>query len=233
MKYNVVIKLAVVTGIAAISFSSVKASDQGAYAKLEPGVSFISGSKLKVSGSVNDPAGDLGLGALNLSGNAPANLKYNAGYGINGTVGYRFNDAIALELETGYQTNALDSIAGIGVTGVDLRQWSGFGNVVLSTKFGPSISGSVGGGYGFVNVNADLDVASYSDTVFAGQLKAGLAFEVAEAVSFVLGYRAQFVRSADLIQATAVLPSGGSISGRISTDSFVNHQITAGISIGF
>ena len=235
MKHHISAKFAAVTGLATLSLSSAQSSYQGAYGKLEPGVSFISGSKLKVSGRLQDPAGSLGLGPIDYSAGASASVKYNAGFGINGVLGYRFNETIALELESGYQTNQIDSVAGLGTSGLDLRQWSGFGNVVLGHKLSESVSGSIGAGLGFVNMSVDINGLSddFSNTAFAGQLKAGLTFEVAEAVSFVVGYRAQFVGGGELLNATATLPSGGSISAKLSASQYVNHQITAGIAIGF
>lgn len=235
MKQQIVSKLAVVIGATVISLSNLQAADPGPYAKLEPGVSFISGAKLKFSGRVNDTAGDLGLGSRDDSGAGSANVKCNAGFGINGLWGYRFNETIALELEGGYQTNQIDSVGGLGISGLDLRQWSGFANVVLSHKFAESFSGSVGAGLGGVDLHVDINGISndFSNTAFAGQLKAGLTVDVAESVSFVLGYRAQFVGGGDLLNVTATLPSGGNVSAKFSASQYVNHQITAGITIGF
>ena len=240
MKKSIAPKLAALAGVAALSVSSVNAADSGVYTKLEPGVSFISGSKLKVSGTLNDAAGDLGLGPIQSSGSASYSIKYNAGFGINGALGYRFNETIALELEGGYQINEFDSLAGISLSGLDLRQWSGFGNLVLGYKLGDALSASVGAGLGFVNVGLDipgaddLGLPDFSNTSFAGQLKANLTFQMQENVSFILGYRAQLVDSGlDILDATIALPSGGSAAAKISTSGHFNHQITAGISIGF
>jgi opacity protein-like surface antigen len=235
MKQQIVSKLAVVIGATVISLSNLQAADPGPYAKLEPGVSFISGAKLKFSGTVNDAAGDLGLGALNEAGQSSTSVKCNAGFGINGLWGYRFNETIALEIEGGYQTNQIDTVGGFGTSGLDLHQWSGFANLVLGHKFAESLSGSIGAGLGGVNLSVDINELSnhFSNTAFAGQLKAGLTVDVAEAVSFVVGYRAQFVGGGDLLNVTANLPSGGNVAAKFSASQYINHQITAGITIGF
>jgi opacity protein-like surface antigen len=144
--------------------------------------------------------------------------KWKTGFATNGAVGFNLNQNIGLELEGGYSINSLKSVDGVGAggTGIDLSSWSGFGNVVFKTNLGESVSLYLGGGPGFVHYTLDTGVlGSESDTLFAGQAKTGVSFKVVDHVSVDLSYRARFV---------------GSTEGASSS---VNHQITAGISIGF
>ncbi len=211
MKYNIT-KLATVAGIAALLGSSVAtASDQGVYTKLDAGVSFVSGM-------------DLSVPALPGAGSGP--VRFKAGFATNGIVGFNLNENFALELEGGYATNNVRSVDGDRVDSLDISMWSGFGNVVLKTNLGEAASIFVAGGPGFVHGSTDgLSTATGglfwdgSDTIFAGQAKAGLSLKVAEQISVDLTYRARFVGSFDV--------------GPLRASSSVNHQITAGISIGF
>ena len=201
MKYNIVKKLAVVTGIAAIGFSSATAAEQNVYTKFDAGVSFISGMDVE------------GL-----------STSWKTGFATNGAAGLNLNEHFALELEGGWATNGLKSIAGTAVNGVDLSAWSGFGNLVLKTNIAESASVFVAGGPGFIHGNLDgtgagVGVINGSDTVFAAQAKAGVSLKVAEQMSVDLTYRARFAGGFDVVGLRA--------------SSSVNHQITAGISIGF
>ncbi len=73
------------------------------------------------------------------------------------------------------------------------------------------------GGPGFVHYSLDGLGLSESNTLFAGQAKTGVSFKVLDNLSVDLTYRARFIAS-------------GVVEGASSS---VNHQITAGISIGF
>ena len=201
MKNIFVTKLAFVAGIATACFASAKAAEQNVYTKLDSGVSFISG--------------------MNVAGQS---TKWKAGFATNGVVGVNLNEHFGLELEGGWATNGLKSVAGIAVNGVDLSAWSGFGNLVLRTNLAESATVFVAGGYGFVHGSVDGTVAGVdldgSDTLFAAQTKAGMSLKVAEQVSIDLAYRARFAGGFDVVPG-------------VRTSRSVNHQITAGITIGF
>jgi opacity protein-like surface antigen len=144
--------------------------------------------------------------------------KWKTGFATNAAVGFNLNQNIGLELEGGYAVNSLKSVGGVsfGWAGFDLAAWSGFGNLVLRTNVNDSVSLFLGGGPGFVHYSLDTNYAgSSSDTVFAGQAKTGISFKVVDQISVDLTYRARVV---------------GSVEGASSS---VNHQITAGISVGF
>jgi hypothetical protein len=139
-------------------------------------------------------------------------VNFNTGFATNGVVGFNVNEHFGLELEGGYAINSVE-----GFSSLELSGWSGFGNVMLRTNLGESLSAFVGGGPGISYYT--LDAGAYglgkvSDTVFAGQAKTGIAFKVSEQISVDLTYRARFMDS-----------------GVGST--VVNQQITGGISIGF
>jgi opacity protein-like surface antigen len=211
MKKSLAPKLAALAGVAALSVSSVNAADSGVYTKLDAGVSFVSGMDLRI------PA----LPALGSN-----SVKFKTGFATNGVVGLNLHEHFALELEGGYATNNVKSVGGDSVSGIDVSTWSGFGNLVLRTNLGEAASIFVGGGPGFVHGRIDGLAAESggllsdgTDTIFAGQAKAGLSVKVAEQISVDLTYRARFI--------------GGFDVGPTRASSSVNHQITAGISIGF
>jgi opacity protein-like surface antigen len=199
MKKSLVPKLAALAGVAALSVSSVSAQDSGVYTKLEAGVSFINGLSV------------FGYGTT-----------FKTGFATNGIVGFNLHQNFGLELEGGYAINTLKTAGGydaylLGLGDIDVSAWTGFGNLILRTNLGESLSVFAGGGPGFAVVTLEVPaLGSGSEAVFAGQAKAGISFRVSEQISLDLTYRARFLDS----------PVSGLSSG-------VNQQITGGISIGF
>ncbi|NEQ98341.1 MAG: porin family protein [Cyanothece sp. SIO2G6] len=133
----------------------------------------------------------------------------DTGFGINGAVGYQFEDARA-ELELGFGTNTVDDVTVDG-TEVDadgrLNNWTLAANGYYDIPTGSAFRPYVGAGVGIArlvadDVSVDLPVLGGADLDDSGvsfifQAQAGLAYDFTEDASAFVGYRLQGIPGQD------------------------------------
>ncbi|NEQ44854.1 MAG: porin family protein [Leptolyngbya sp. SIOISBB] len=128
-------------------------------------------------------------------------IDTDTGFGINGAVGYRF-DNVRAEFEVGYNNNSVDSITVNDVdTSVDgdIGNWkfliNGYYDFPTNSRFSPYLGGGIGVAILSANdVSAtvpnlgevDIDDSSAS---FLFQFKAGAGYDITETLNAFLGYR--------------------------------------------
>lgn len=126
-------------------------------------------------------------------------VSFDTGWGAFGALGYRFTNNLALEAEFGYARANIDDIS-FGATSFpvsgDVSQIPLLANAVLHVPVADSFGFYFGGGAGVVRTNVsaeslaklpiDLDETGWN---FAMQAKAGVSFNVNDALSLNLGYR--------------------------------------------
>ncbi|NET48411.1 MAG: outer membrane beta-barrel protein [Merismopedia sp. SIO2A8] len=128
----------------------------------------------------------------------------DTGFGINGAIGYQFDQARA-ELDLGYRQNAVDGVTVGDLPEVDtdgrFKTWTlaanGYYDIPTGTAFRPYVGAGVGVARlvaDDVSVNvpvageAELDESGVS---FMFQAQAGLAYDFSEDASAFVGYRLQ------------------------------------------
>jgi opacity protein-like surface antigen len=122
-------------------------------------------------------------------------IEFKPGFAVGGAGGYNFG-MFRIEGEIGYQRNETDKatvcIGGDCVYGSLLGNMSalsflanGYIDFINSSPVTPYISGGIGVAY----INGEIDTRSESDTVFAYQLGAGLAFAINQHMAIDLKYR--------------------------------------------
>ncbi len=167
-----------VTG-AVVLPQAAQAGDSGVYLRLDPGVIIPNSTDYSVSGTVS-------LWGGTAAGTVSGDLSYDAGFSLNGAVGYQINPYVAVEGELGYAQFGLDSLS-VGTGGTwtdssgtntydltanedvaldgDADSFTGMVNVVVtplgnSSKFVPAI----GAGIGFASSEVALDSATIDGT---------------------------------------------------------------------
>lgn len=129
-------------------------------------------------------------------------LDTDTGFGINGAVGYRFDDA-RVELEVAYTSNDVDGITLNDLDEVDIDgdiesfqfMVSGYYDIPTQSRFSPY----VGGGVGLATLEANDVEATLptlgevaldgTGTSFVFQVKAGVNYQFSDRGSAFLGYR--------------------------------------------
>ncbi len=122
-------------------------------------------------------------------------------FGISG--GYRFNESVALELETGLVYNSVDKDGGVPLSSfgvnADWYQVPVLGNVIYHIPFGDKFQGFIGAGAGGVvstiNVEAGPFSTDDSDITFGYQILAGVMYAINDRMDVGLGYK--FLGTAD------------------------------------
>ncbi|MEM1281373.1 MAG: outer membrane beta-barrel protein [Cyanobacteria bacterium P01_H01_bin.152] len=130
-----------------------------------------------------------------------ASIDTDTGFGINAAVGYRF-DNIRAEFEVGYNNNSVDSVSVNDIeTSVDgdIDNWkfllNGYYDIPTNSRFSPYVGGGVG--LAIVSANdvsatvpilGDVDIDD-SSTSFLFQFKAGVGYDITDALNTFLGYR--------------------------------------------
>lgn len=126
-------------------------------------------------------------------------VEFDAGWGVFGALGYRFNQAFALEAEAGYARVNIDDVS-VGDTSFpvsgDVSQIPIMANAILHVPIGESFGFYFSGGGGTIRTNTsasslanlpvDLDASGWN---LALQAKAGVTFNVSQNLSLNLGYR--------------------------------------------
>ncbi|MBI3453794.1 MAG: OmpA family protein [Rhodospirillales bacterium] len=120
--------------------------------------------------------------------------EFNAGGAVLGTVGYGFGNGLRLEGELGYRSNGIDKAGGASGSG-SMRAFSAMGNVLYdidtSSPFTPYIGVGLGGARVKMSDGRTFSGTTIndSDTVFAYQGIAGVAYSVAPNIKLGLDYR--------------------------------------------
>jgi len=126
-------------------------------------------------------------------------VNFDTGWGAFGALGYRFANNLALEAEFGYARANIDDISfgdtSFPVSG-DVSQIPLLANAILHLPVADSFGFYFGGGGGVVRTNVsaeslarlpiDIDSSGWN---LALQAKAGVSFNVNQALSLNLGYR--------------------------------------------
>jgi opacity protein-like surface antigen len=174
-------------------------------------------------------------------GGAADTFDFDTGFTGSIVAGYAFGGrwgmlSPRLEVEAGYlqadvDTLSLNGGAGTPNTGdVDAFYW--FTNLLLDIPMsGWGFTPFIGGGIGFAQVdfnNLNLPAApgtvtfNDSDTTFAWNLTAGLAYDISRNVTFDVAYR--FVQFSDV----NITNTTGTVN---TSDDLSNHQVTAGVRV--
>lgn len=142
-----------------------------------------------------------GYGAMNYTHDGTANgtdrMNYDLGFGFGGMVGYAMPNGLRFEGELAYRSNDIDSIGGVAV-GADITSWALMGNVLYDFNISSSVKPHVGAGLGFAPTEIEFGGVGYSDTAVAGQLIAGIDYNMAPGMALVLDYRLFFTEDLGL-----------------------------------
>ncbi|MFH7325779.1 outer membrane protein [Desulfurivibrio sp. C05AmB] len=128
-----------------------------------------------------------------------AEISFDSGIGITGGFGHAYGNGLRTEVELAYRKNDLDQLAGRGpfvgaprmpLNG-DISSLALMINGFYDFNLGLPVTPFAGGGLGIARVRIDSDWLGVdsSDTVFAYQLGAGLAFALNPQVNIDLQYR--------------------------------------------
>lgn len=169
-----------------------------------------------------------------------ATSEFDTGFMVGGAVGYRWSP-FRVETELSYRQNDIDEIdfgsAGELDGAGDVAALTGFVNafydVDLASVGLEKLSPYVGGGIGVANLDTDSDADAIvdvddSDTAFAWNVQAGIAYAVTERVELGIGYRYLATGDASFDVGTA---AGG--SGTLDTDGFQSHEVLASVGYNF
>lgn len=220
------------------SGSASAISGEGAYVRLDTGVSFISGANVRL----NLPQGE----GLN------GRVKFKPGLVYGGAVGYRL-DQVAFELELDNTHNKFKSGPGDGPWSDSLRQTTLLGSLIWSPTY-EGVTFWLGSGFGAQFQSANLAESSTpytavtggslasgfsrnSNTAFIGQIKAGFSVPIDDRWSFDAGYKLRFVDKSELGRGSvSFIPTTGATqdsSAKLILDSHLNHLINAGFTYRF
>lgn len=139
-------------------------------------------------------SGFLGVNVLadsNLGGGLE--LTYDAGLAVSGAVGYGVTPNVRVEGELAFRSNDLDELCFgslCGDAGDSMSAFTFMANAFYDFDTGSSWRPYVGGGLGIAVVTLDPATGSEDDdTVFAGQLGAGVGFDITPQVILTFDYR--------------------------------------------
>jgi outer membrane protein OmpA-like peptidoglycan-associated protein/outer membrane protein W len=168
--------------IAAASFSAPAHAD-GFYIGLNGGWNWAQHQKVDV-------------GALGIAGaRGTYKAKYDDGYGINGAVGYGWDNGFRTELEIGYKENQFKNALGVGGMNGRSQVWSAMANVYYDIPVSFALKPYVGGGLGVANWDAKGGLTNspfrFNDdsTDIAWQAIAGVGYNIDPNWTLSLEYR--------------------------------------------
>lgn len=162
-------------------FGALIASPSLAGAEVSPYVSLSGGVGIAHSSDIK-----LNSGYTFLSGDGE--VKYDAGYAIEGAVGASM-DSFRAEFALGYQENSIDSISNNTANNSDLSVLSYMVNCYADLAKENEISPYIMAGLGGATVDAKYETLSDNSSVFAWQIGVGASYAASENVTFDLGYR--------------------------------------------
>ena len=122
-------------------------------------------------------------------------------FGVSG--GYRFNESVALELETGLIYNSIDKVGGVPLTvfgqNADWYQVPILANVIYHIPIADKFHAFVGAGAGAVVSTVNIESGPFSmddsDVTFGYQILAGVTYAINEKMDVGVGYK--FLGTAD------------------------------------
>ena len=131
-------------------------------------------------------------------------IDTDTGFGLNGAIGYQFQDARA-ELELGYSNNSVNGVSVGDASEVDadgtFNTWTIAANGYYDIPTGTALRPYIGAGLGVAkvvadDVSVDLPVVGDADLDDSGvnlifQAQAGLAYDFTDNASAFVGYRLQ------------------------------------------
>ena len=129
-----------------------------------------------------------------LNGTTSGELEYDSGWIIEGDIGNKISDLpIAYELAISYQENEINEAS----ESTDVDIWTVMANgmylIDTSSCFTP---------YGLVGVGfLDYDIDKGDDTVFAGQLGAGICYSIDPTTCLNLEYRFLFTEDLEISES--------------------------------
>ncbi|ESA38285.1 hypothetical protein N836_33185 [Leptolyngbya sp. Heron Island J] len=188
-----------------VAQAALEAADEnGWYVSLGPSLIFDYPIDIDSDGPVAVTTAPLVPGGPAVVTNIPIDISLDTetGFGINGAVGYRFDDA-RVELEVAYTNNDVESITvndldEISLDGeIESTQFmvTGYYDIPTNSRFSPYI----GGGVGIATLTADdietdipgLGLVALDDTgtSFVFQVKAGVGYQISRQANIFLGYR--------------------------------------------
>lgn len=153
-------------------------------------------------------------------------------HGFAGVVsfGYKYDEAWRGEFELGYRRNDVDSVSGTSLNaGGDVDATTGMVNVLYDFENGSNFTPFLGAGIGAAHIDVDgtlgntVSVIDDDDTVFAGQLIAGVGYKVTDSLDLTARYN--FMAAPD-VDVTAVNGT------RVESD-YYNHAIMFGLRFHF
>jgi OOP family OmpA-OmpF porin len=158
----------------------------------------------------------------------PNNYDFDNGYGVLGTVGFAFHNHLRLEAEAGYRKNEVDAMNGVSATNGDLKEITGFFNLLydLTSPASPWRL-SVGAGVGVDNARfRDHTGFESRDTVLSGQGLLGLTYELGPHTELALNYRYLWNDQATLATTVGLAHP----EGKVELD---KHLLSIGLRYGF
>lgn len=217
------LKLTALVALSIIPLAQAAHAEDGKkfYGKLTGGLSVLGDQKFSQTGVAG--AGATGTG------------EYSAGWLAGGALGYRITDNWSTEVAWDYRNNGADKTTfsdGSSINDGDFASAFFFANgyyrfdPVMNTKLRPY----VGAGIGWGEVDMDLKNAagterSYSDTVVAGQIMAGVEYPIAQNWDFSTEVRYMNVSNMKLSQENG--------NGRITNVDYDPVTVGVGLTYNF
>jgi opacity protein-like surface antigen len=187
----------------------------GPYGEFRGGGLFVADSDIEVTGIPGRHTAD-----------------YDAGFGISGAAGYRFDRHLRAEVEAGYQQAEVGELtvptAGVLDGDYDVRVVTGLINVIYDIDYWDALAVpyvGAGLGFGYVMVDSNAEAANpwdASSTELAWNALVGVRFRVTRNALLSLGYR--YLGTTD--------PDFSNSGTRVASE-FSSHEIFAGIGYEF
>ena len=213
------IKLAVVAGAVLLKTAQMNAAEVGSnfYIEAAAGPSFVQGTTIHSSW------------APGASGTA----NFNTGIRGDLLLGYKLNESLALEFQTGAIYNTIDNLSiggfvvGSRYGSADAYQVPILANVVYTKAINEKLTAYVGAGLGGVDttVNVSDELGNFSDSSFdfAYQAKTGVKYHLTQNATVGIGY--------EFLGTTGSSWTFGDVP--INTDGVFTHAIMASFAWAF
>lgn len=172
--------------------------------------------------------------------NFDVTTPYYGGYILGGAAGMKFTPNLRGEAELSYASHSAEGTNAHFKTGGGTAYATGslstlylLGNLWYDFEMGNGITPYLGGGLGaaIVMPNVDLDGTKFGyhdDAVsFAGQVGAGVKFQIADNMQVDLSYRARGVAGADLKS------NNSAVVGKFTGVHYIDQAVQVGLDVGF
>ncbi len=167
---------------------------------------------------------------------ATLTTELDTGILATGAFGRSFDNQIfRAEAEVLYNTNDVSTVSALGISSAGSGDIStlglmvnGYYDIDTNSKWRPYIGGGIGGANVSINSLSGLGVLIADDdtTVFAYQVKVGVAYEFTQALAATLGYRFFATEDADFVDSS--VPGAA-----FSTDGIEAHIVEFGVRFRF